>query len=154
MYSNKIQTKILVTFPGIGKTTFLGRSKAMNLEVVGLGLESYKELNDKPGFLYDTMSLLRNPQFDYIVIPYDDSIITILKESEIIFTMIYPKRDRLDEILNNYKVIDKEEEFIGEYKDGWNDKIDFCEKEQYKIELGNDEYLSDFIEMWNYIRLS
>ena len=153
-----VKTKIIATFPGLGRRTLLKNSK--NKDIIYIGLGEYRYVIDK-----NNGAKLINPEFpkNYInkikenigihrVIIIDASYAEVRKELErqfILYELYVPTIDRKDELINNMKSSGKDAKIIYNTEKYFEKNIrDYTKDEKFAeiVWLESGKYLSDVIE--------
>lgn len=158
--------KLIAGFGGIGKTT-LGKKydNVLDLESSNFKYiidEELKELNveERKGLKTRTPNkdfpinyynaIIENlEKYDIVLISMHNEIVEMLRENKIDYTVVYPKEDMLDEIMQRFINRGNTEDFLSGVKDAYyrlypdkNDKV---------IWLDSGEYLEDILKEFKLI---
>jgi hypothetical protein len=135
--------KIYSAFPGTGKTHFC---KTTKLNVLDLAPSNFR--NNYPyTYVEYIKSVLNDKTLDMIFIPADKELRELLNQSNIEYSLIYPKISLLYEYLDRYRQRGSSETFIKIMKNNWDHFITELQNEESKnhIVLKTGEYISDVI---------
>lgn len=133
--------KIIVGFHGIGKT-YAAQNLNLKYSIFDFFYTEFENKQDVlNGIIYSSTI------YDYVLIDNNDFIRELLSINDIKYYLIYPNRHLKEKYINNFKLLNYDENYINNISDNWDNELDKIEKElfPYKIELKEDIYLSDIL---------
>lgn len=152
---NKINTKIISGFPGVGKTYFFNNLN--NIKVIDSDSSIFS-------WIYTKNKKKRNPDFpknylehikskmgnvDIILVSSHKEIRDLLEINNLKYYIIYPNISLKEEYLNRYRSRGNDDNFINLVNNNWNLWLKELQSQKNEncIELKNNQYLSDVIEL-------
>jgi len=148
--ASKFSASIVICgYPAIGKSTF-ARDKANN----SLDLESSMYSRNQDGtrneeFPGNYIKILKwhlvNMNYKYIFMACHDVVRQALKDDNIDFVIVYPTKDRKEEILNLCRERGNHEEFLNKLSENWDTWISQLEQEPNSYALGPGEFFTNEI---------
>lgn len=133
--------KIIVGFHGIGKTY-----AAENLKLKYSLFDFYYSVYENEDDILKSI-IYSSTIYNYVLIDNKDFIRDILLKNNIKYYLIYPNRDLKEKYINNFKLLNYDQNYIDNIFNTWDEELDKIDKElfPYKIELKEDIYLSDIL---------
>lgn len=156
MFNNHVEeletheTRIIVGFPGVGKTTFFEQNRqfkcadsdSSRFSWVAPGLRN-------PEFPQNYIEHIKASigRFDLIFVSSHDLVRKALKDERIPYYVVYPSKDLKDEYIQRYVKRGNQESFVRLLEDHFEEFIDSIEQDDYPtlIPLQSGEYLADVI---------
>lgn len=151
-----MKTKIISAFPGCGKTYFYNIQQVFDLKILDSDSSEFSWVKDKNG----NNTKERNPNFpsnymkhikdnlgkvDIIFISSHDVVRNALKELNIVYYLVYPKKEIKEEWIKRFEKRGDNENFIRFIYNNWDKFIDEIINEDFpiKIELESNQHLLD-----------
>lgn len=170
LFTEGVMKLLICAFPGTGKSTISKNAEKYGLKKANIRFderegvvydilrepENTPVVFDSDGSLFDKLNFPDN----YIkhiqeVLEWEDGAIVLgsshdevrerLREAEVPYTLVFPKRELKGEYLERYRKKGRAPEFISMMETRWNDFIDSCEEDPTpnKIVLGEDEFIGE-----------
>ena len=143
-------TKIISAFPGCGKS-HLFRVAGEQIKI----LDSDSSKFDKDHFPANYIEHIKNNigKADIILVSSHKVVRDALVENGIDFTLVYPSKDIRDEYINRYISRGNTSAFVTLLNENWESWISECVNQEGfdKIELNENEYLSNVIDLTDFL---
>lgn len=137
------KTIIISAFPACGKTHFFNENK----ETIKV-LDSDSSTFDKSGFPQNYIQHIKSQigKVDVLLVSSHEDVRAELENEGIKFILMFPFAFGKEEWLRRFKERGDNGSFINLVSENWHEWIENCnyQKGCMKIQLGEDEYLSDF----------
>lgn len=154
---------IIAAYAGCGKSTFASiNNSALDLHCIPYKyfLDETKDRGEagkadpnneiRPEWPNNYVLAIENvmDNYDYILIPSDFSVLALLEEKKIPYTLVYPHRDAKDDYLKRYIDRGNTEYFLSVFYDNWDWFIDSLEAYSHDkhIVLKPHQFLADVID--------
>jgi dephospho-CoA kinase len=146
---NLKNTFIIAGFPGIGKTVMSDIYKNTDFKV--LDCDSCKFEKKIMDFPDNYISYIKKQmgKFDIILVSSNLSVRKILNELYPDFISVIPRKDRKENIINNYKFRKVNNDYVEHLETNWNSWLNEIKKSKLGnglIELNSRDYLSNVIK--------
>ncbi|WJZ23543.1 AAA family ATPase [Listeria phage LIS04] len=136
----KLKAKIIVGFPGVGKTHLA--NNCSDLKILDLDSSTYSKESSFPhNYILDIIKY--SDSYDYILVSTHSAVRYELCSSRIPYILVYPKSDLLQEYLSRYKIRGSSLQFCKLVESNWMNFIEDLleDSSPYRVALDSGEYL-------------
>ncbi|MEL7568361.1 MAG: hypothetical protein AAGU27_26280 [Dehalobacterium sp.] len=138
---------IAAAYAGCGKYTFAAMHGESAIDLHCIPYKYYLDKNNdrgeagkadpdnemRPEWPHNYVSAIENvmDNYDYVLIPSDFHVLTLLAEKQIRYTLIYPHRDAREEYLSRYTNRGNTKNFLSIFYEHWDWFIDNLEADSF-----------------------
>lgn len=144
------ETRIVIGFPGVGKTTFFEQNRQLKCADSDSSRFSWIERDVRnPDFPQNYIEHIKAAigRFDLIFVSSHDLVREALKEEGLPFTVVYPSKELKDEYIQRYIDRGNRDSFVDFLQTNFEQFISVIEQDNYplNIALQSGHFLSDAI---------